>query len=382
VRSGPSGGNGSAPTTAARPPGPAPAGPPSQSCPSRHQVTSRQHHLRLPVLRHKVPRPTVVSRLQPALHPRRPRRALPALPATRRPQRPVRPTTTGPDRLTSAPPEAGNFDEHLWGLSVSGISVGFRSGKHAVVDVFRSRVLFPAHDRYGQLVGWAGRSTRTAPPQAPAWLNSPAGDYRKAELLHGLHEGRTRLAAGATPVLCEGVLDAHAVTLATHHACIGLAPGGTALTAQHVAALHQALPAETAAPERGHTRPRVLVAFDPDDAGRHAAVAAWPMLHAAGLDTALVELPTGTDPATPRSRWRTWSSTTPSTHGRNGAGGPNTPSRPAGPPPAPSPPFDQNRSAGKSPASRPPCTSPPRPSPQQSPTPPPSPAPPTVLTGC
>ena len=33
------------------------------------------------------------------------------------------------------------------------------------------------------------------------------------------------------------------------------------------------------------------------DAGRHAAVAAWPMLHAAGLDTALVELPTGTDPA-------------------------------------------------------------------------------------
>lgn len=175
--------------------------------------------------------------------------------------------------------------------------VGFRSGKHAVVDVFRSRVLFPAHDRHGQLVGWAGRSTPTAPPQAPAWLNSAAGDYRKAELLHGLHEGRTRLAAGATPVLCEGVLDAHAVTLATHHTCIGLAPGGTALTAQHVAALHQALPAETDAPQRGRSRPRVLVAFDADDAGRHAAVAAWPMLHAAGLDTALVTLPTGTDPA-------------------------------------------------------------------------------------
>ncbi len=175
--------------------------------------------------------------------------------------------------------------------------VGFRSSNSTVVDVFRSRVLFPAHDRHGQLVGWAGRSTPTAPPQAPAWLNSPAGDYRKAELLHGLHEGRTRLAAGATPVLCEGVLDAHAVTLATHHACIGLAPGGTALTAQHVAALHQALPPETAAPERGRTRPRVLVAFDADDAGRHAAVAAWPMLHAAGFDTALVTLPTGTDPA-------------------------------------------------------------------------------------
>ncbi len=175
--------------------------------------------------------------------------------------------------------------------------VGFRSGKGSVVDVFRSRVLFPAHDRHGQLVGWAGRSTPTAPPQAPAWLNSAAGDYRKAELLHGLHEGRTRLVGGAIPVLCEGVLDAHAIALATHSACIGLAPGGTTLTAQHVAALHQALPPKTVATERGSIRPRVLVAFDADDAGRHAAVAAWPLLHAAGLDTALVELSTGTDPA-------------------------------------------------------------------------------------
>jgi len=175
--------------------------------------------------------------------------------------------------------------------------VGFRSSRGTIVDTFRSRVLFPAHNEQGVLVGWSGRSTPGAPEQAPRWLNSTAGDYRKAELLHGLHEGRTRLAAGATPVLCEGVLDAHAVSLATHSTCIGLAPGGTALTAQHVAALHQALPPETAALERGSTRPRVLVAFDADDAGRHAAVAAWPMLHAAGLDTALVELPTGTDPA-------------------------------------------------------------------------------------
>ncbi len=84
--------------------------------------------------------------------------------------------------------------------------VGLRSGRGTVVDTFRSRVLFPAHDEQGVLVGWAGRSTPAAPQQAPRWLNSAAGDYRKAELLHGLHEGRVRLARGATPVLCEGVL--------------------------------------------------------------------------------------------------------------------------------------------------------------------------------
>jgi len=154
-------------------------------------------------------------------------------------------------------------------------------------------VLFPAHDEQGVLVGWSGRSTPGAPEQAPRWLNSTGGDYRKAELLHGLHEGRVRLAGGATPVLCEGVLDAHAVTVATQGACIGLAPGGTALTMQHIAALGRAV---TPHDKSGAAIGRVLVAFDGDNAGRHAAVAAWSLLQAAGAGAAFVSLPAGTDP--------------------------------------------------------------------------------------
>ena len=172
--------------------------------------------------------------------------------------------------------------------------VAFRSSRGTVVDTFRSRVLFPAHDEQGVLVGWSGRSTPGAPEQAPRWLNSTAGDYRKAELLHGLHEGRVRLARGATPVLCEGVLDAHAVTVATQGACIGLAPGGTALTEQHIAALGRAV---TPHDKDGTAIGRVLVAFDGDDAGRHAAGAAWSLLQAAGAVASLVTLPAGTDPS-------------------------------------------------------------------------------------
>jgi len=173
--------------------------------------------------------------------------------------------------------------------------VAFRSSRGTVVDTFRSRVLFPAHDEQGVLVGWSGRSTPGAPEQAPRWLNSTAGDYRKAELLHGLHEGRVRLAGGATPVLCEGVLDAHAVTVATQGACIGLAPGGTALTMQHIAALGRAVTSHDNG-GNGTAIGRVLVAFDGDDAGRHAAGATWPLLQAAGAGAALVTLPAGTDP--------------------------------------------------------------------------------------
>jgi len=178
--------------------------------------------------------------------------------------------------------------------------VGFRSARGTVVDVFRSRVLFPAHDERGALVGWAGRSTPAAPQHATHWLNSPTGDYRKGELLHGLHEGRSRLSAGAVPVLCEGVFDAHAVTVATRGACIGLATAGTALTSLQVDALGRAVTTahrhdKAVAP--GLAGRRVLVAFDADHAGQHAAAAAWPLLQAVGATTDLVPLPHGADPA-------------------------------------------------------------------------------------
>jgi len=96
-------------------------------------------------------------------------------------------------------------------------------------------------------------------------------------------------------VLCEGVLDAHAVTVATQGACIGLAPGGTALTVQHIAALGRAVTSHDGG-ESGTAIGRVLVAFDGDDAGRRAAVATWPLLQAAGAGAALVTLPAGADP--------------------------------------------------------------------------------------
>lgn len=171
--------------------------------------------------------------------------------------------------------------------------VAFRSARGRTVDVFRSRVLFPAHDDRGRLVGWAGRSTPAAPPQAPHWLNSSAGDYRKGELLHGLHEGRQRLRAGAHVALCEGVLDAHAVTLATDGQCVGLAPGGTALTARQVEGLARAV----APPDSAATTRRVFVAFDGDRAGRQAALHAWPLLQDSPFIAAYVPLPDGTDPA-------------------------------------------------------------------------------------
>jgi len=82
-------------------------------------------------------------------------------------------------------------------------------------------------------------------------------------------------------VLVEGVVDAIAVDLAGD---IGVAAGGTRLTADHAIQLR-------AAAAGG----RLLVAYDGDQAGREATVRAADVL--SGDDAHTVQLPEGRDPA-------------------------------------------------------------------------------------
>ena len=119
--------------------------------------------------------------------------------------------------------------------------------------------MFPHRDEHGTVVGFIGR-TQSDDPNAPKYLNSPAtAVYSKGRVLYGLAENRRALEAGATPVLCEGTFDALAVTLSGAGRYVGLAPSGTALTSEQVAALDWIVPL---------TGRQVLVAFDSDKAGR------------------------------------------------------------------------------------------------------------------
>ena len=86
----------------------------------------------------------------------------------------------------------------------------------------------------------------------------------------------------------EGPLDAIAVTTAGRGRYAGVAPCGTALTAQQAAALGHAADLRATG---------VLVAFDADQAGQRAAVKAYHLLSPlTGAATAVI-LPAGQDPA-------------------------------------------------------------------------------------
>lgn len=205
----------------------------------------------------------------------------------------------------AAPASWTGLTDHLQSLGytpdqlvAAGVATRTRGGR--VIDKFRDRILFPYRDQTGQVVGVTARinpaETETGDGRAPKYLNtSETAAYRKGELVYGLDpDAITRLAAGARPVLVEGPTDHAALHLAaarlaeqTGIQIVPVAVGGTGITAQHLQALRDAT---------GRDLADLIVALDPDTAGRTAAARVWAMLtpeeaaHAQALD-----LPT--DPA-------------------------------------------------------------------------------------
>ncbi len=165
--------------------------------------------------------------------------------------------------------------------------LGMTTSRDTVVDRLRNRLIFPVKDEDRRLLGFTGRAAPGSSDSAPKYLDTCHRGV-KSQVLHGLGDGRRLLEQGAVPVLCEGPLDRIAVSLTSGGRFVGLAPGGTALTAQHVAALGRVIDLRDR---------QVLVAFDSDEAGQRAAVAAWAPLRAAGALPDVVLLPPGSDPA-------------------------------------------------------------------------------------
>jgi DNA primase len=178
----------------------------------------------------------------------------------------------------------------------AGVAVPGRHG--GVIDALRHRLVIPLIDNpvdskadggidgAGRgVVGFTARRLPDADTAVPKWVNTATTAlYRKSEHLFGAAQQADLIAAGrGRPVLVEGAVDAIAVNLAGH---VGLAAGGTRLTPDHAAQLHHA-----AAAAGGP----LLVAYDPDPAGRQAVLRAADLL--GSLDAHAVQLPAGRDPA-------------------------------------------------------------------------------------
>jgi DNA primase len=150
-------------------------------------------------------------------------------------------------------------------------------------DLLRNRLIFPIHDKAGQVVAFGGRRLRE--DEDPKYLNSPETPlFDKSSTLYALHLASRAIQRERTAIVCEGYTD----VIACHQAGFTNAVGtlGTALT-------------------RGHARElrlrceRVILLFDGDEAGQRAAERAVPIFFSEPLDVRIATLSRFTDAKDP-----------------------------------------------------------------------------------
>jgi DNA primase catalytic core len=186
--------------------------------------------------------------------------------------------------------EAGYHDDELL---AAGLVTTARNGN--VIDVFRDRVMFPIRNPDGDVVAFTGRDL-SGHANTPKYKNTTTtAIYRKSELLYGLAEQVGGDTQPAAVMVVEGSADVIAVARLREslggeeyrQPYAAVAPCGTALTADQVARLADAVPPGTP----------LVVCFDPDTAGRVAAERAYKLVRDWPGPLDAIALPAGADPA-------------------------------------------------------------------------------------
>ena len=156
--------------------------------------------------------------------------------------------------------------------------VGYDGGRNFAR--FIERITFPIHSANGSLVGFGGR---TITGHQAKYVNSPETPYfNKSRLLYAYHLAKQALYKKNEIIITEGYLD----VIMLHQAGFdnAVATLGTALTVEHLPLLRKG-------------DPRVVMAYDGDNAGRAAALKAARLLSAAGFNGGVVIFGGGLDPA-------------------------------------------------------------------------------------
>jgi DNA primase len=160
----------------------------------------------------------------------------------------------------------------------AGLAVPRKNGR-GHYDRFRSRVMIPIRGESGKIIAFGGRILAAGEPK---YLNSPESPiYNKSGVLYGFHRAKDSIRKEGFAILMEGYMDC----LQAYQGGLGHAVAccGTSLT-------------------RGHSRllrrytDKVVVNFDPDEAGERAARRSIDLLLEEGFEVRVLTLPGGRDP--------------------------------------------------------------------------------------
>jgi len=174
-------------------------------------------------------------------------------------------------------------------LETAGLATRTTSG--TLLDTFRDRLVLPVRDRTSAIVGFTARRapTKDEVTGGPKYLNTTSTPtYDKSSAWYGMdtHTAR-KITTGAAPVITEGAFDVEAVRRVGANLA-PLASCGTAVTTTQLEQIRALDPSALT---------RLVIATDPDNAGRAAARRVWDMLTPAEQTTARVAVLPGGDPA-------------------------------------------------------------------------------------
>lgn len=165
-------------------------------------------------------------------------------------------------------------------LVKSGLFIQSKSGE--LYDRFRDRLMFPLSDESGRVIAFSGRRLSNDKTEAK-YMNSPETEiFTKSKLLFHFAEAKKAAREEKHLVLYEGYMD----VIAAYKAGVksGIASMGTSLTDEQVYMM------------RRNNR-NIIINYDGDDPGVHAAERAVQMFkQAGGFNIGVVVLPEGLDP--------------------------------------------------------------------------------------
>ena len=160
----------------------------------------------------------------------------------------------------------------------AGLAIPRKSGQ-GHYDRFRNRVMIPIASEMGRTIAFGGRILGDGEPK---YLNSPESPiYNKSSVLYGFHRAKDAIRKQGTAILMEGYMDC----LQAYQAGVKntVASCGTSLTSGHARLLKR-------------YTDKIVVNFDPDDAGMRAARRSIDLLLEEGFDVGVLTLPDGLDP--------------------------------------------------------------------------------------
>lgn len=163
------------------------------------------------------------------------------------------------------------------------VGICYKNERGELIDRYAGRVIFPWIGVSGKVVGFGGRKLDAATKGVQQkYVNSPDSDiYHKDRELYGLYQAKRDIAKEDCVYMVEGYTD----VIAMHQAGIKnvVANSGTALSLHQIHIL------------RRFTQ-NIILLYDGDSAGIHAALRGTDMLLAEGMNLKVLLLPNGDDP--------------------------------------------------------------------------------------